>query len=131
MPPARPGTSIARRDIAAQLAKGGLRQIRWSIYNPGTVSWVLQANSLTPGQTTEDFLTTRDLQYLLGHELAHDTQLRPTSANGYHTTAGSGSMMDQTIQVVIDKTNNSTNKINFNIPSVFGSSDQQEIRVKN
>lgn len=124
-------TDRARRNIATNLANGGLRQIRWSIYNPGTVSWVLQANSLTPGDTAENFLTTRDLQYLLGHELAHDTQLRPTSTNGYHTTTGSGSMMDQTIQVVIDRTNSSTNKINFNIPSVFGSSDQQEIKVKN
>jgi hypothetical protein len=124
-------TDRARRDIAFQLSKRGSRQIRWSVYNTSTARWVLQAGALTPGQSAEDFLTTRDLQYLVGHELAHDTQLRPTSTNGYHSTAGTGSMMDQTIYVVIDKTNSSSNKITFHIPSAFLSADQIEIKAKN
>lgn len=126
-------TNRIRIDIAGQLALRGNRQIRYSIYNPSTAQWVLQAGALAPGQDTEDFLTARDLQYLIGHELAHVLQLRPTSANGYHTLTDSGSMMDQTIKVTVEGSGAGTaaKKITFDIPSVFLSSDQIEIKTKN
>jgi len=129
-------TERIRRQIANKLTAAGSRQLLWGIFNPSTNKWVAQSPNLAPntvsGQTvtpnpaTETFLTTRQIQYIAGHEIGHSAQLRPTSLNGYHTSVGSGSMMDSTYQVT-----QSSTKTQFNIPSAFRDSDRIEIKERN
>lgn len=131
-------TERVRRDIQTKLTNAGLRQIRWAVYVAATPpstggQWTVQSPNLTANQNqgTQDFLATKQLQYLVAHEIGHATQLRPTSTNGYHSTTGSGSMMDATLQVTQESQNTATKKTTFNIPSEFRTSDQIEIKFKN
>jgi hypothetical protein len=128
-----------RAQINSKLVGAGQRRILWSVFTNG--SWVDQSpdlarntisgSTVTPNPATATFLTTRQMQYIVGHEIAHSTQLRPTSLNGYHTSTGSGSMMDATYQVTQDSTNSSTKKTQFKIPSSFQNSDRIEIKQRN
>jgi hypothetical protein len=124
-------TERVRRGIATKLVNAGTRTIQWALYNPATAKWVMQSPALEPNQSqfTQDFLAARQLQYLVGHEIAHAARLRPTSLNGYHTTTGYGSEMDATYQVTQDRS--TSGKTTFYIPSQFLTSDHTEIRFKN
>ena len=128
-----------RSQIVAKLKLAQSRQILWGkfIVIAGVGTWPpqsppdLASNTLsgavyTPNDTTVTFLTTRQLQYIVGHEVAHSALLRPTSQNGYHTCTGCGSMMDATYQVTQD-----ASKTQFNIPVEFPDSDRKEIKERN
>ena len=123
-----------RQDVQKNLANAGTRQIWWAKWD-GTQKkpWVNQAQlkSNPPDQTTQDGLVTKQIQYLVGMELGHLVQLRPTILNSYHATTGSGSEMDATIQITKDSTDSPTNKMVFDIPTAFKTTDQVETRFKN
>jgi len=124
-------TERIRLNIKTKLDGAGVRRILWAVYNPATALWIPQIPDLTASVPTltsqgiQDFLVTKQLQYLVGHEIAHAIQLGPTSANGYHSLT-SGSMMAATFLFTQD-----TDKATFNIPSTFLTFDQREIKMKN
>lgn len=122
-----------RQDVQTKLADAGLRQIWWAKFNPKTALWETQSPALAANQNqdTQDFLATNQIQYLVGMELGHLTQLRPSILNGYHSATGHGSEMDATIQVTKDSKNTATKKYTFYIPSQFLLEDQIETRFKN
>jgi hypothetical protein len=119
-----------RKDVQTKLTNAGARSIYWAISN-SPQSWVTQPTALAPNSNldTQDFLARRQIQYLVAHEIGHASRLRPTSTNGYHTTAGYGSEMDATIQVSQDTS--TSGKTTFDIPSQFITTDQVELRFKN
>jgi hypothetical protein len=118
-----------RNSVQTKLKNAGSGQISWRTYDPKTTTWVTQTQpALNPNQNqgTQDFLTTKQIQFLVGMEIGHSAQLRPTSTNGYHTTTDSGSEMDAQIYLT-----SSSKKTTFDIPSQFWTSDQIETRFKN
>lgn len=117
----------ARKDIEVKLIDAGQRQIFWAEWN-GTWNLYPAAQQLTGN--IQDFLTTRYIQFLVGHELAHAHRLRPTTASANHTS-NAGSILNANVIVSHEGTTGPgtpAQRSTFQIPYQHQTADQQEIR---
>jgi hypothetical protein len=112
--------------VDALIAAGAPRQLMYSTFVNG--AWT------TPVPTTRDFLISKLIQWVVGHEIGHAVQLTPTvmgtqkTSYGYHFAPFTGDMLDQTVTTKIDTKTTGFNT--FYIPSAFSSTDQSSFRLK-
>jgi len=119
--------------IDSLIATGGARQLAYStfIINPATGRgrW----SSRTP--IDRDTLISKVIAFYIGHEVGHSVRLTPTvitqrkTTYGYHYAPGSGDYLDQVLTNKVDKSPSGFNT--FFVPSLYGSTDLANFRMKN
>jgi hypothetical protein len=78
------------------------------------------------------FLISKATQYYLAMEIGHSIKLTPavegtkSTTYGYHHAPGTGTNLDQTFNRIVKGANNT-----FYIPSLYGSNDQANFKLKN
>jgi len=78
------------------------------------------------------FLKSKAVQYYLAMEIGHSIKLTPavegtkSTTYGYHHAPGTGTNLDQTFNRIVKGANNT-----FYIPSLYGSNDQANFKLKN
>jgi hypothetical protein len=117
--------------ITLLISNGGARKVQYSPMSTKSTDWTpktLVGSGSPTDPAVKNFIISKALQFYVGHEVGHSSNLNLKTSTPPHFAAGTGDELDLAITTKLDKSTGGFNT--FYIPSLYGTSDQSVLLLK-